>query len=140
MPILRPCFNWPLCDSKAYARHASDTTRLCRACWNVAPKRYGKVYLESSETPMPNGPYIQYGRSKTTRAAAKPEFKHPSNSDTPVKPNLDREAAQWLDDFAEAFDKEKERQHQIDAYWEKHPDMTRKQVEKKVRHGLPAPD
>ena|SRR3990167_213644 len=99
MPILRPCFNWPLCDGKAYARHASDTTRLCRACWNVAPKRYGKVYLESSETPVP--------RQKV--------FKHPKNRQTPVKPK---------DDDHEA---------QIDAYWEKHPEMTRVQVSRRVK-------
>ena|SRR3990167_4803157 len=112
MPILRPCFNWPLCDGKAYARHASDTTRLCRACWNVAPKRYGKVYLESSETPVP--------RTKVF---------HPKNRQTPAKPTID----QYLRDFSGAFDKEKERQQRIDAYWEKHPELTRVQVSRRMK-------
>src|SRR3990167_8859300 len=99
MPILRPCFNCPLCAGRAYARHASDTTRLCRACWNVAPKRYGKVYLESSETPV---------------LLAK-VFKHPKNRQTPVRSTVNHES-------------------QIDAYWEKHPELTRVQVSRRIQN------
>ena len=125
MPILRPCFNWPLCDSKAYARHASDTTRLCRACWNVAPKRYGKVYLDSSETPVPLLAHTYDPVRKRKRKLINGVFMdkrlvsmgtevYPLNSETPAKPNLDHES-------------------QIDAYWEKHPELTRVQVSRRMK-------
>src|SRR3990167_6966312 len=130
MPILRPCSNWPLCDRKAYARHASDTTRLCRQCWTAAPKRYGKVYLDSSETPVP--------RAKV--------FKHTLNRQTPVKSTVHSccgcSCHVCRDGHNKGYHTQScflrfNRETQIDAYWEKHPGMTRKQVEKKVRHGLP---
>src|SRR3990167_752711 len=119
MPIIRPCFNWPLCDGKAYARHASDTTRLCRQCWNVAPKRYGKVYLESSETPVPRKHRHKWRESKID------DFRKwclcGAVRDLPieriqryplVKPTVNHET-------------------QIDAYWEKHPELTRVQVSRR---------
>ncbi len=119
MPILKPCTQ---CGGPAYARRASDTARLCWSCYRVAPKRFGRVYLESSDTPMPDGPRIQFGKSKATRTAAKPKPNYLPSSETPSIV-IDNLSGLW----------EAKREQVIDAYWEKHPELTRKQVEKRVK-------
>ena len=108
MTILLAC---AMCGGAAYARHAYDTERLCRSCWKAAPKRNGKVNLLSSETP--------------SRAAK--VFKHLPSSHSPVVT-----ASMYLIPIAEIFGRI-DREAQIDQYWEKHPELTRKQVERKLR-------